>query len=306
MVENIIRGLVEVSAEQQRLLNAEGETRTRAKKQFDLVENTEALAESLHALSKQSFAIQSGQQSLIDKAVDKMDRATRLYEQGNRRLAVHQGRESTGDVNESIVQLMQSRAQMCGGQGSGESSQQMMQRMQGLSEAQQQTNESTRKMMEQMAAKERLSRTDEQRMQQLAAQQEMIRQGLEEVQQEFAEARDLLGDLDALRQDMEAVEEQLEQKELNRRLIERQEQILSRLLDAQRSVRQREQSPQRESRTATLAEREPPPPIPEDLLRRERTLEEDVLRGADDRYPAQYRGLVEDYFRALSRETRNP
>ena len=39
---------------------------------------------------------------------------------------------------------------------------------------------------------------------------------------------------------------------------------------------------------------------------RARLLEEDVLRGADDRYPSQYRKLVEEYFRALSRENRSP
>jgi hypothetical protein len=88
--------------------------------------------------------------------------------------------------------------------------------------------------------------------------------------------------------------------------MDRQEKILSRLLDAQRSVRQQEMSPERESRTGTLVERRPPPPLPEHLLRSERTLEEDVLRGADDRYPSQYRKLVEAYFRALSREGRTP
>jgi chromosome segregation ATPase len=148
--------------------------------------------------------------------------------------------------------------------------------------------------------------TEAQRLQQMAAQQEMIRQGLEELQQNFDQAKDLLGDVDQLQREMEDAQKDLAEKHVDPRLMERQQKILSRLLDAQRSIRQQEMSPQRESKTATLAERQSPPPIPEELLKKDRTLEEDVLRGSDDRYPSQYRKLVEEYFRALSKETRNP
>ncbi len=306
MMERIIRGLIGVSGEQEGVVASRVESRDLAKKQFDLVEVTESLAESLQALAKETFAIQTEQQGQLDAALEKMDRATRLYEQGNRRLAVHQGRESAGELNETIVALMKSHSQMCQGQGQGQGSQQMMQQMQGLSEAQQQLNESTRQMMERMAGQQRLSRTEEQRMAQMAAQQEMIRQGLSEMMETFEEARELMGDLDKVGADMESVQEALQQKNLDRPLVERQEQILSRLLDAQRSIRQREMSPTRESKTGTLAQRRSPADLPEHLLERERSLEEDVLRGTDDRYPAQYRRLVEEYFRALSRETTTP
>jgi len=148
--------------------------------------------------------------------------------------------------------------------------------------------------------------TDEQRLAQLAAQQEMIRQGLQEVTENLDEAEDLLGDMNELGKDMEQVGKDLGDHRVDPRILERQQQILSRLLDAQRSVRQQEMSPDRESRTGTLASRTSPPPLPESLLQSQRTLEEDMLRGANDHYPSQYRKLVEDYFRALSREDRTP
>ena len=306
MIERIIRGLISVSGEQQGVLNSREDARDLAKKQFDLVELTEAVSESLQALAKESFAIQSEQQDQLALALDQMSRATRLYEEGNRRLADHQGRESAAELNQTIVKLMESQAQMCQGSGGGDGSQQMMQQMQGLSQAQQQLNNSTREMLERMAGQQRLSRTEEQRLAQMAAQQEMIRQGLQEMMEQFEETKDLLGDMKALQDDMQGVEELLNQKQLNRPLVERQQEILSRLLDAQRSVRQRDMDPTRESKTGTLAQRRSPPPLPDALLERQRTLEEDVLRGADDRYPAQYRSLVEEYFRALARETQSP
>jgi predicted transcriptional regulator len=250
----------------------------------------------------QSFTLSPKHVEQLDRAVGRMERSTSLFDQGNREKAEFEGREAASDLNQTIVQLMKSHQQMCQGGGSGNP----MKSMQGLSESQDGLNQSTKELLEKLAGKKRLSYSEEQRMAQLAAQQEMIRQGLEELTQELGDAQDLLGDMQQVQEEMEQVEEDLRQKRVDPRIKERQQQILSRLLDAQRSIRQREMSPQRQSRAATLAQRQSPPPLSEDLLRRNRTLEEDVLRGADDRYPSQYRKLVEEYFRALSREDRSP
>jgi len=305
MLERIIEGLIEVSQVEETFIDAPStDTRLLAKRQKNLTENTEAISDSLLAVMKETFKISNQQPGKLGEALEKMDRATDYFEQGSRREAVHMSRESTFDLNETIVDLMKSHQQMCSGSGSGQGD--PRQQMQSLSESQQGLNQSTKKLMEQMAGQQRLSHTDAQRLAQLAAQQEMIRQGLEDVMDNVTEAQELLGDLDQIGEDMKEVEEELQQKTVDPRIVERQQQILSRLLDAQRSIRQQEMSPQRQSQTATLAQRRSPPPIPQDLLRTERSLEEDVLRGADDRYPSQYRRMVEEYFRALSRENRNP
>lgn len=302
-VENVIKGLIDVSGVQETLSRSQGEdTRLLAQRQSNLVEVADAISDSLQEIMKQSFAVGDKQQSALDKALRKMTVATNLFEQGNRVNADHQARESASDLNETIVQLMQSHDQMCGGKSGGDA----QAKMQGLTDGQRGLNQSTRQLMERLAAQNRLSMTDAERMRQLAAQQEMIRQGLQDLQQQMQSDKKLLGDMDQLAQDMKDVEQDLTKPKVDPKVVDRQEKILSRLLDAQRSVRQREMSLQRQSKTATLADRTSPPPLPESLLRKDRTLEEDVLRGANDRYPAQYRKLVEEYFRALSRENRAP
>lgn len=305
-MEAIIRGLIDVSGAGESLVSAEGDERDLAARQFFLMERAQAWSESLLALARQTFAVQDQQTGKLGEAMSRMERATRLYEQGDLVNGRHEGRESVSDVNETLVQLMQSHQQMCGGKGGGDSMQQMLERMQGTSEAQQGLNEQTGEMARRAESQGRLNMSDEERTKWLAAQQEMIRRGLEEMRREFPESKNLLGDLDKVEEDMESVEQLLQQKDLNRELLERQQQILSRLLDAQRSIRQQEMSPERESRTGTLASRRSPPELPEELLRPDRTLEEDVLRGANDRYPSQYRRLVEEYFRALAKETQIP
>jgi hypothetical protein len=306
-MEKVIRGLIEISGEQEGVsAGVEPDERLLAQRQLNLAEAAEAVADSLQEVSKQTMAVGAQQQGKLGKAIQRMEAATRMYEQGARGNADFQGRESASDLNETIVQLMKSHAQMCSGSGSGDQSQKMKEKLGGLSESQQGLNEATQRMLQQLQGKGRLSRTEEQRLQQMAAQQEMIRQGIEGLQRDYPESEKLLGDMDALAEQMKEIERQLQQNDLNRPLLERQAQILSRMLDAQRAIRQQEMSPERESRTGTLAERQSPPPIPPEYLKRDRTLEEDVLRGADDKYPAQFRKLVEEYFRALSRENRTP
>jgi|GEM_PF-1315579 len=307
-MEAVIRGLIEISGSEQRLFQSgESDERALASRQFNLVEVTRAYAESLMALSRQTFAVRSEDSGQLGKALQTMERSTRFYELGNLRRARHEGSESSSELNTTIVKLMQSHQQMCSGQSGGGSMQKMLQQMQGLSQGQQQINDQTGRMSSSRSRNQgRLSRSAKERMQWLAAQQEMIRQGLEEVQKEFSESRDLLGDMQGLVEEMKDVEKKLGKNQIDRKLIQRQQQILTRLLDAQRSVRQQEMSPERESRTATLAPRTSPPELPAELLRTDRTLEEDLLRGANDRYPVQYRRLVEDYFRSLAKETRTP
>jgi hypothetical protein len=305
-MEAIIKGLIDISGVQEELATSPAEDpRLLAQRQFDLTERTEAWADSLQVVMQQSFSLTAQNQDQLDVAIGRMGRVTDLFEQSIRTKAEHEARESTSDLNETIVELMKSHQQMMSSQGQC-SNGDTQGKMQGLSQGQRSLNQSTRELLERLASKERLSMTDEQRLAQLAAQQEMIRQGLQEVTQNLDQAEELLGDMNELSKDMESVGKDLRDHKVDPRILERQQQILSRLLDAQRSVRQQEMSPDRESRTGTLASRTSPPPIPESLLQSQRTLEEDMLRGANDHYPSQYRKLVEDYFRALSREDRAP
>ena len=69
---------------------------------------------------------------------------------------------------------------MCSGAGSGDQTQEMQEKLGGLSESQMGLNEATQRMLKQLQGKGRLGRSDEQRLQQMAAQQEMIRKRFSE------------------------------------------------------------------------------------------------------------------------------
>ena len=131
-IEKVIRGLIQVSGEQEGVSGGvEPDERLLAQRQLNLAEAAEAIADSLQEVSKQTLAVGARQQGNLGKAIQRMESATRMYEQGARGNADFQGRESASDLNETIVQLMKSHAQMCSGSGSGDKSQEMKRRSWG-------------------------------------------------------------------------------------------------------------------------------------------------------------------------------
>jgi hypothetical protein len=105
---------------------------------------------------------------------------------------------------------------------------------------------------------------------------------------------------------MKDVEEALERGDPSGDLEEKQNRILSRLLDAQRSVNRRDFDPERESRPGDDLTRVSPAELPADMLRENDRLRLDMLKAESDRYPAQYRAYVEAYLRSLNQQRTTP
>ncbi|MCK4413631.1 MAG: hypothetical protein KAY32_08810 [Candidatus Eisenbacteria sp.] len=269
-----------------------------AVRQQELYEETQALTDSLQALSREVPLIGMPQMRAMGEALKNLGAARDAFETGQRGRAVSLAEESVRAVNAAVRTLLESAAQA---QSSCQSScPNPFNRMQCLTGQQSSLNQETRQMMG-ACQTPRLTQSQQQGMMRLAARQEMIRQGLDEIQGSMQGSQQMLGDLQSVVEEMEEVAEQLRQRNADPRIIERQERILSRLLTAQRSIRQRDRSEQRESRTARdRGPRAGPPPVDEGESLAER-LQRAMLRGSQDPVPAEYRPLVEQYLRSLLR-----
>jgi hypothetical protein len=134
-------------------------------------------------------------------------------------------------------------------------------------------------------------------MARLAAQQEAVRKGIQEVADELGGRGEILGRLDDLAEEAKRVVEDLKSRNVNRETIRRQEQILTRLLNAQRSMRRRDYSERRKSRPGEAYEVEPPP----ELSREEREeMIRDLIYQRRGYYPPEYEELIRAYFKAIS------
>jgi hypothetical protein len=136
----------------------------------------------------------------------------------------------------------------------------------------------------------------------LAAQQGMIKNSLEQLSDESGSRRDILGRLDELGGEMEEVIRQLQAQNLDRKVIERQERILSRLLDAQKSVREKEYSRQREAERDKMQLVKSPPELKREWILKEDRLRKELMNALEEGYSPEYRILIKSYFEFLSRQ----
>ena len=103
---------------------------------------------------------------------------------------------------------------------------------------------------------------------------------------------------DKLADEMDKTEEDLVNKRLTEELLNRQQDIMVRLLEAADAEREREKSPERESETGQEITRNLPPSLEQYLKLRKEEME--LYRTVPPTLTPFYRELVEKYFKALS------
>jgi hypothetical protein len=141
----------------------------------------------------------------------------------------------------------------------------------------------------------------------MAEEQRRIKDQLQQLLDEAGSGQSLLGRLDQVTEKMDEVAKKLADGRLDEETIREQDWALTRLLDSQRSMRERDFGRQRESRTGEdLADLLSPDDLPEGLEDGKRDLREDLLKALDRRYPPKYEELIRRYFRSLSEEQPRP
>lgn len=280
-----------------------GSPQEQANRQTDLSEGIARVADSLAALGGQTTALPPEVQENLGRAMNQLSRSGREMSQGNRAGGEAAGRDAGRALADAVNALRDAEASMCNkpgtkpGEGQGGASGQKMGK---LGQQQSALNARSKELTQRMSQQMRLSAGDQAEVRRLADEQARLRQELESIQRDEESKRELLGRLDQTRQDMQRAEEMLRAGQLDDQLEERQTQILSRMLDAQRSLHRREFDPQREARRGEDVARTSPAPLPDALLRENDRVRNGLLKADADRYPAQYRALIERYLQKLN------
>ncbi len=139
--------------------------------------------------------------------------------------------------------------------------------------------------------------------QQMAARQRQIQQSLEKLGQQIQqESSNQAGTLKGIAKDMDEVLKDLQNNQVLRRTIERQQKILTRLLDAQKSLRTQSYKKERESTTGKNLMKIPPGELPEDLGERNIVLRQKLEEALKNGYTSEYKEIIRKYFEELSKE----
>lgn len=138
----------------------------------------------------------------------------------------------------------------------------------------------------------------------LAKEQGAIQKSLEELNREAQQSGDqkkLLGDLQKIAEEMKEVVGNLEQNNVNPETIKKQERILSRLLDASKSTRERDYEKKRKAETGTQITRRSPKDLDWNSLEGKSQLREELLKALEQGYSKDYQELIRKYFEELEK-----
>ena len=140
----------------------------------------------------------------------------------------------------------------------------------------------------------------------LQQQQGLIRKSLQELNKEAkstGKSKALAADLENILNRMQEVITNMQNKQVDESLIQTQERILSKLLDAQRSVNERDYEKRRESFTGKDIKRISPGNLSLDE-QRNNTLRDELLKAINEGYSKDYEELIKKYFEQLEKVKR--
>jgi methyl-accepting chemotaxis protein len=269
-----------------------------AKHQIELGEGLRVVSDTLQKLSREIPEMSREVQVHTGSALREMSQATvALADRSARRAAGHQ-KGSMMHLNELALLLsdllnMLMNQQMNMG---APSMQQMLDQLQQMAGQQQQLNQQIQEMLNDMQG-QRLTNDMQARIRQLGEQQEKIKQELKELSRNPELRGKALGDLDRIAEQMEETIRELQQFRNDRNMMQRQQEILTRLLDASRSMNKRGREKRRESQSGEEIDRESPGEFTPD--ERADQLRRDLIRALESGYSRDYEELIKRYFELL-------
>ena len=307
-LKRVLHDLLALSrAQEQTAQKADGaqtreESAPLAREQARTLTGANRMASRILDAAQQSLFVPPQTEAALGKALQNMEGAIGNLNDGNNRRAAQQAREAMGDLNAAAMMVQNALGQIAAS-SSGTGFDEMMQQMSQLSEQQGGLNEQTQDMFGQPKP----GQNGQPGWEQLAAQQQAIQQAMDQLRQELARQRQqALGDLGKIANDMEETARELRNRQVTPETLDRQRDILTRMLDAQRSMRQRGQSRQREAQTARNTAYRGPGSLPSDLGEADNPLRRRLRDALGEGYSTEYQALIRRYFETLMQDASKP
>ncbi len=311
-LRQLLENLVGLSFDQEDLLEALAQSNINTprytelvQKQFKLEDDFKLVEDSLQALAKRVFQIESFITEKVTEIKGNMRESLEDLEERRKLQASDHQQRTMKNVNDLALMLsevmnqmqQQMAAMMSGNQmctNPGQQGQEGQQPQDRISQGQQQLNEQMRKMKE---ALEQGRGGSSKEFAEMAAKQAALRKKLREQQQKLREQGQGDKELQQLIDQMDRVETELVNKQLSNEMIKRQQEILTRLLEHENAERQRKFDEQRKAEAASQQERKMPPSLEEYIKKRRAEIE--MYKTVSPALKPYFKNLVEDYFKSL-------
>lgn len=322
-MRQLLENLVEMSFEQESLIEDVNNTITNTPSYVALVQGQDKLKDdfrhiedSLHALSKRVYQIEAFVSDKVSEVKKTLKKSVKTLEERQKRTAVVQQQYTMTGVNdlalmlnEAMDQMQQQMAQQMPGQqmcekpggnkpgkGKGMGKEGKKPGMGGLRQMQEQLNKQLQRMKEQM---KQGKMPGSKQFAQMAAKQAAIRKALQDAKNKKKEKGKGGGkEIQDLMDKMDKIETDLVNKRLPNDFQKRQKDIMTRLLQAENAERERELDDKREAEKPEKYIPKMPPSLEEYLKKRRSQVE--MFKTVSPSLKPYYKNLVESYFRALN------
>lgn len=299
-LRQVIHGLVKLSFDEENLMKSFGELNqndpnfnTIAQKQLKLKDDAKVLEDSLLALGKRDPFMGSIVTKEVSDLNEHLDKVVEANRERRRPQASSEMQLTMTSINnlalmlddhfDMMMQMMQNAKPSMGKskkKGQKPSLSQMQQQLNQKIQELKGSGKSGRQLSEELA--------------EMAAEQERIRKALQEMQEKMKDGKMPGGDLPSK---MEQSEMDLVNKQLTDQLIKRQQDIVTRLLETEKSAREQDQDQERKGETAKDYEKEIPKAFEDYLRLKEKEVE--LLKTVPPKLYPYYKKEVSEYFKRV-------
>src|SRR5690606_21568952 len=302
-LRHILHGLIKLSYDQEDLMKNFSELNSNdprfnglAEGQLQLQDNAKVLEDSLLALAKRDPFMGSFVTREVSELNERLDKVSEANKERKRPQAQSEMQMAMTSINNLALMLdshfdmmMQMMANAKPSMKKGKSKNSPKQ---NLSQLQQQLNQKIQELRNSGKTGRQLS----EELAEMAAEQERIRRAMQELQEQMKKEGTIPGgDLPAK---MEQTEMDLVNKQLTDQLIRRQQEILTRLLEAEKSMREQDLDDERKGETAKDYDQEVPKAFEEYLRLKEKEVE--LLKTVPPKLYPYYKKEVDEYFKRMS------
>ncbi|MBL7979765.1 MAG: hypothetical protein JNN12_15620 [Bacteroidetes Order II. Incertae sedis bacterium] len=303
-LRRVLDDVLTLSQEQESLRNATGRLqgdnprlRRIAQQQSELRDGLKIVSDTLLTLSKRIPKMNAKIQTEATRAQGEMSLAVSMATERQVGMASGNQKAAMTHLNELALLLSELLSQMQAQAGPGSMSmQQMMDMLQQMSNQQQRLNQQIQQLLNEMQG-DRMSQSQQERASQISQQQQAIKRQLEQMMQNPEFNQKVLGDMKRVSDDMDETIRELKNRNITRQTTYRQNQILSRLLEATRSLNTRGREEKRQSERAKERNQSSPMQLkPQD---RATQIRRDLIRAIETGYAPDYERLIRKYFELM-------
>ncbi len=270
-------------------------------KQIKISEDAEIIKDSLKALAKRAPQIQSFVMKELFAMDAAIEDAVKFVKARRPDVSAGKGQQAMTNINnltvmlkDALQQMQQQQQQQSKGSKSCKKPGKGKPKPGGMSQMQKQLNEQISKLKNGQKPGKEMSKE----LAQIAQKQAAMRRALGELEKSLQKGKEKSGGLGDVKQMMEKTERELLNKKFSPETIMRQQQILTRLLESEKALMERELDQRREAEKPDSKERTNLPPAIRDLLQKSRSQKEQLQQGTP-KLTEMYQEVFDKYFESI-------